>query len=231
MFKNFWNESRRWRKPHQLITDMKHWSNQEVKISQTRAQCDMERGGCWCAWLVIEEVSSGENRSFWLIHHGEGIVSLPLAPHAHAVHAINYVTLPFNRFILPPHTPQPQLQQRSNWVEHPSLFFSHHLPENARRWKDSLSFLFSFLPLRRSRLSMTSSGATFTCVFSGRCRCRTASLTLLHHAVSFSIWRGHELCLTSAFFFYLQDGSIYNELWIISGHWQWSRLRLSNSFL
>lgn len=116
------------------------------------------------------------------------------------------------------------------------LCFSHTICQKmrrfpARRWKDSLSFLFSFLPLRRSRLSMTSSGATFTCVFSGRCRCRTASLTLLHHAVSFSIWRGHELCLTSAFFFYLQDGSIYNELWIISGHWQWSRLRLSNSFL
>lgn len=132
MFKNFWNESRWWGQPHQLITDTKHWTNQEVKISQTRAQCDMERGGCWCAWLVIEEVSSGENRSVWLILYGEGTVSLPLAPHAHAVHAINYVTLPFNRFILLPHTPQPQLQQRSNRVEHPSLFFSHHLPENAQ---------------------------------------------------------------------------------------------------
>lgn len=199
-------------KPHQLITRgpqlvwgfRGHWNNQEVKAC--RPVLNVTWMDVRCAWLVTEEVFSVENRSVWLILHGEGIVSLPLTPHAHAVHVINYVTLPFNRFIFLPHT---QLEQRSNRVHHPPLFFSHHLPENAEEnvaWqcKDSVSF-FTSASLQTFCGILRSNVHTWK-VFSEPCRHTTVSRTILHHAVSLCIRRSFELCLCwmpQPFFFFL----------------------------
>lgn len=100
-------------------------TNQEVKAYRRVLHCVTSEVDARCAWLVTEEVFAVENRSFWVILHGEGIVSFPLPPRAHAEHAIKEIILSFNRFVLLPHTPQPQWWQRN----HPPLLLLPYLPD------------------------------------------------------------------------------------------------------
>lgn len=100
-------------------------TNQEVKAYRPVQHCVTSEVDARCAWRVTEEVLAVENRSLWVILHGEGIVSFPLPPRAHAEHAIKEIILSFNRVVLLPLTPQPQWWQR----HHPPLLLLPYLPD------------------------------------------------------------------------------------------------------
>lgn len=72
--------------------------------------------------LTGEEVFAAEHRSFSVLLHGEGIVSFPLQPQAHAVRVITENAPPDS---CSSRTPR-------NRVRRPPLFFSPYSPDGTQ---------------------------------------------------------------------------------------------------